>query len=141
MKKSTKAGDRLTLKNGAIALAILFAIEAIVFFAGDYRRGGFYPCERLDERICTDLGHERCYVWEGDLHRVESGSVTPAPYRSTSIVFDRIREGVLGWNATRSDNVLCYRQLSHGYRGLLETINGEINKYLASHPPPLADPR
>jgi hypothetical protein len=125
----------------AIAAAILFAIWAAVFFAGDYRRGGFYPCDRLDERICRDLGPERCHVWEADLHRVESGSVSPAPYRPRSAVLDRIRGGVLGWDATRSDNPRCYRQLGHGYRGLLETINGDINKYGASHPPPPPEPR
>jgi hypothetical protein len=142
MRKSTKEGDRLNLRNGAIAVVIVFVVEAIVFFAGDYRRGGFQPCDRLDERICRDLGHERCHIWEADLHRVESGSVSPAPYRSTSAVFDRIREVVLGWHPTRSDNLRCYRQLKNGYPGLLKTINVEIDRHLASQsPPPSEDAR
>ena len=141
MKKPSREGARHNARNVAIAAAMLLTIRAIVFLATDYRRGGFYPCERLDQRICSDLGHERCQIWQADLHRVESGGASPAPYRPTSAVSDRIFEGVLGWDPTRSDNPRCYRQLAHGYRGLLETINADIDKYLASHPPPPAEPR
>lgn len=111
----------LSWKAGLILTAALYGFDVLLFFATDYRVGGFQPCDRLDDRICHDLGPARCSVWMYHLNRAESGSMKPERYRPRFAAYDSLRDAVLGWDATRSNNPLCYQQL-RDYPPLLGNI-------------------
>jgi hypothetical protein len=111
-------------KAGLLLVAAVFGFDLLLFFVTDYRVGGFHPCDRLDDRLCHDLGPAGCSVWMYRLNRAESGSMKPAQQhysRRQSVVLDSLRDSVLGWDPTRSDNPLCYRQLRN-YQPLLGNI-------------------
>ena len=94
--------------------------------AGHVARGGLRPCERLDDRLCADLGPEDCALWKTRLGRVGSGSVQPHRLRGNrGAIWDVAVHKLLGWDMSRSDNPLCYDQLADDmYPQLLGAVRG-----------------
>src|SRR5690606_26672058 len=99
---------------GYPSLALLAGVgvagSVALTLGGALVRGGLRPCERLDERVCRDLGAEDCAVWKTELGRAGTGSTVP--FRAGGG-----RHAPLRWalNAAlpgdrSSDKALCYRQ-------------------------------
>ncbi len=94
--------------------------------AGDLKRGGLYPCDRLDARLCADLGPGACDVWMNRLHRVGAASVEPHEWRhNRTFLIDLALHKLLGWDAAHADNPLCYTELEDEvYPKILEAVRG-----------------
>src|SRR5205085_4500017 len=91
-------------------------------------RGGLRPCDRLDERLCRDLGLADCELWKAHLGRVGSASVQPHPWRANRMIFaDLALHKLLGWDASKSDNPLCYDELGGVlYPKILAAVRGAV---------------
>lgn len=110
----------------SLALAALLAVTV----GADLARGGLRPCDRLDQRLCGDLGPEACAVWQVHLHRAGAASSQPHHWRrNRTVVLDVALHKVLGWDAPRADNPLCYDELEDS---LYPTILGAVRAAVAA---------
>ena len=108
-----------------IALAIL----VVLLIAGDLARGGLRPCERLDQRLCADLGAAGCDVWTRALGRRGAASSEPHHWRrNRTFVLDLALHKVLGWDAAHADNPLCYDELEDTlYPTILSSVRASVD--------------
>jgi hypothetical protein len=99
-----------------------------VAIAGDVKRGGLRPCNRLDARLCADLGPAACDVWKDRLHRLGAASVEPHEWRhNRTFLIDLALHKLLGWDAAHADNPLCYTELEDEvYPKILEAVRGAV---------------
>ena len=107
-----------------LAITVLVA----VLVGPKLARGGIRPCDRLDERLCRDLGPADCEIWKTRLGRVGSASTQPHSWRANRMVFADIAiHKLLGWDATKSDNPLCYDELGDQlYPSILAAIRDAV---------------
>jgi hypothetical protein len=91
-------------------------------------RAGLRPCRNLDERVCADLGATDCQVWKTKLHGGLTGSSQPHDWpRNKTAAVDVAIHKLLGWDAARQDNPLCFDQLDAGvYPTLLAAIRAAV---------------
>ena len=90
------------------------ALLAAVTLGGELVRGGVRPCDRLDQRLCRDLGPAACDVWTNRLHRAGAASTEPRHRRwnkAGRAAADVALHTLLGWDASKADNPTCYQQL------------------------------
>jgi len=98
---------------------------------GDLSRGGLHPCDRLDERLCQDLGTADCAFWKARLGHGGAASTEPHHLRrNKTAVLDVARHKLLGWDMARADNPLCYDELQDD---LYPTILGVVRTLVAAH--------
>jgi hypothetical protein len=96
-----------SLGGAAVVLWIALAL------GGHLRRGGLRPCDRLDERLCADLGATDCAFWKTRLGRAGSGSSEPHELRrNRTALVDLALHKALGWSMATQDNPRCYDQLT-----------------------------
>jgi hypothetical protein len=95
-------------------------------------RGGLRPCHNLEKRLCADLGPKSCAVWQNDLHGAFAGSGQSHPFFGRkSVPVDKAVHALLGWDAARQDNPLCYEQLEDApYAQVLSTIRATVEARL-----------
>jgi hypothetical protein len=106
------------------ALSLIFAMAA-----PDLVRGGLRPCERLDQRLCADLGTEGCAVWTQYLHRGGAASGEPHHWpRNRAFILDLAIHKLLGWDAAHADNPLCYDELDPAlYPQILTAVRASVD--------------
>lgn len=82
-----------------------------LWVGGALVHGGLRPCERLDERICRDLGTEDCAVWKAELGR--AGAAGTLPFRAGGGRYAPLRWALNAMLPGDSgvDKAACYRQL------------------------------
>jgi hypothetical protein len=86
----------------------------------------FHPCERLDARLCADLGPEACAVWKGKLGNVGSGSAMPHEAVVGGPLVHRATHLFLGWDNERSHET-CVKQGSDAvYPAILEGVRATV---------------
>jgi hypothetical protein len=118
-------------RPGAV-LAVLapLAVLAVVLIAvsGDLARGGLRPCERLDQRLCADLGPGACDVWTRQLQRRGAASSEPHHWRrNRTFALDLALHKLLGWDAAHADNPLCYDELEDAlYPAILSSVRASV---------------
>jgi hypothetical protein len=115
----------------ALMLGGVLAVMAVAFqpgLLGQLWRGGLRPCRNLDERLCRDLGPQSCDVWKNQLGGSMAGSSQPHEWRrNKTAVVDVAVHKLLGWNASREDNPLCYDQLDDAvYPQILAGIRAAV---------------
>jgi hypothetical protein len=95
------------------ALAGLAVAGWLVSLAGaTLTRGGLRPCDRLDERLCRDLGPSDCDLWKTHLGRAGAASTQPYQVRGHRAgLFELALHVALRWDMKTADNPLCYDEL------------------------------
>ena len=110
------------LRNGVLLVAAI--VLAIV--AGRLFGPRFHPCDRLETRLCADLGAELCEVWKGPLRKVGSGSAMPHEARGRGGLADLGMHLLLGWDRARSHET-CSAQLDDTvYPATLEGVRASV---------------
>ncbi len=109
----------------------MFAVLALAMQPGliaQLWRAGLRPCRNLDQRLCADLGPQDCTVWKNDLHGAFTGSSQPHTWRGNkTVAVDVAVHKLLGWDASRQDNPLCFDQLSADvYPNILSAIRTAV---------------
>ena len=98
---------------------------------GDLSRGGLHPCDRLDERLCQDLGPADCGFWKTRLGHGGAASTEPHHLRrNRTALLDVAQHKLLGWDMAKADNPLCYDELQDD---LYPTILGVVRTVVAAH--------
>ena len=100
----------------------------LVAVSGDLARGGLRPCDRLDRRLCADLGPAGCEVWTRRLQRRGAASSEPHHWRrNRTFALDLALHKLLGWDAARADNPLCYDELEESlYPVILSSVRASV---------------
>ena len=108
--------------------ALVCGLTIAVMVGAVFAMGGLRPCERLDDRLCRDLGPDDCAIWKDQLGRVGSGSRQRHSWRGNRMVFvDLAIHKVLGWDAAHSDNPLCNRQMGEQlYPAVLSAVRDAV---------------
>ena len=106
----------------AVVAWVAYALGALLV------RGGLHPCDRLDARLCRDLGAADCAIWTTRLHRVGAASSEPHRFRGNrTALVDLALHRALGWDARRADNPLCYDELTDGiYPPILAAVRQSV---------------
>jgi hypothetical protein len=120
--------SRKRLMTGVILA--LFAALALVFItvSGDLARGGLHPCDRLDQRLCADLGPAGCDIWKRHLSRTGAASSEPHHWRrNRAFALDLALHKLLRWDAAHADNPLCYDELEDTlYPTILAAVRASV---------------
>jgi hypothetical protein len=113
----------------------VFAVTAVALRPGlavELWRGGLHPCASLKKRLCADLGPTGCQVWQNDLNGAFAACGQSHDFpRNKSRVVDVAIHKLLGWDANREDNSLCYLQLDDAaYAQVLAAVRGPVESRL-----------
>ena len=120
----------MLLSLGVVAVLMVAMQPGLIV---QFWRGGVRPCRNLDRRLCEDLGPRGCDVWMNQLGRAVAGSSQPHEWRrNKTVVVDVAVHKLLGWDAARQDNPLCYDQLDDA---VYPQILGAIRQAVAARAP------
>jgi hypothetical protein len=110
------------LRNGVLLVAAI----VIAIVAGRMFGPRFHPCDRLEARLCADLGPEQCGVWKGPLRKAGTGSAMPHEVRGRGGLADLGMHLLLGWDRERSHET-CSAQLDDAvYAPTLEGVRASV---------------
>jgi hypothetical protein len=123
------------LRRSSLLVSVVVILGVAIWVAGtlsgDLRRGGLHPCDRLDQRLCQDLGAADCAFWTQRLGRGGAASTEPHHLRrNKTALLDVVQHKLLGWDMSKADNPLCYDELQDD---LYPTILGVVRTLVAAH--------
>jgi hypothetical protein len=129
-KPGTRAPPGIRWLRWVPVVAGLAVVGWLVSVAGaTVARGGLRPCDRLDERLCHDLGSSDCDLWKTHLGGTGAASTQPYQVRGHRAgLFELALHVVLPWNMKKADNPLCYDELGDD---LYPTILGAVRDIVA----------
>jgi hypothetical protein len=106
-------------------LALLVAAVVIAIVAGRVVGPRFHPCDRLDARLCADLGPAACEAWKGN-GKLLSGSSMRHETRGRRALADLGMHLLLGWDRERSHET-CSMQVDDAvYPKILEGVRTTV---------------
>jgi hypothetical protein len=115
---------RLSVIAGLAVVGWLVSVAATTV-----ARGGLRPCDRLDERLCRDLGPSDCDLWKKRLGGTGAASTQPYEVHGHRAgLFQLALHVVLPWNIKKADNPLCHDELG---ADLYPTILGAVREIVA----------
>jgi len=107
-------------------LVLLVAAVVVAIVAGRVVGPRFHPCDRLDDRLCADLGPDSCELWKGRFNKAVSGSSMRHESHGRRLLVDRAMHLLLGWDSERSHET-CSAQASDAvYPGTLDAVRATI---------------
>jgi hypothetical protein len=106
-RRTARAKERAGTVRSAV---LLVAAVVIAIVAGRLVGPRFHPCDRLEARVCADLGPDMCAVWKGPLAKVGTGSAMAHESRGRRGLADLGMHLLLGWDRER-DHETCSAQL------------------------------
>jgi len=107
-------------------LVLLVGAVVVAIVAGRMIGPRFHPCDRLDARLCADLGPDACETWRGPLRKVASGSTMPHEARGRRALADLGMHLLLGWDRGRSHETCSAQNDDAVYPATLEAVRASV---------------
>jgi hypothetical protein len=120
------ARTREHAKNRRNALLLVAAV-VVVIVAGRIVGPRLHPCDRLDARLCADLGPEACEVWRGPLNKTASGSSMAHEVRGRRALADLALHLWLGWDFQRDHDICSAQNDDSVYPATLQGIRASVS--------------
>jgi hypothetical protein len=108
------------------SLVLLVGAVVIAVVVGRVIGPRLHPCDKLEARLCADLGPEECQTWRGPLRKVASGSAVPHEARGRGALADRGLHLLLGWDRQRSHETCSAQNDAAVYPATLEAVRASV---------------